>query len=54
MKYYVKSKTLRGDVTELAIEVVVKKNDLFFQEKIRDIDSVKDITLIQYNGEYNG
>ena len=24
------------------------------QEQIRDIEGVKDITLIQYNGEYNG
>ncbi len=54
MKYFIKSKTIRGDITELAVEVVVKKNNLFFQEQIRDIEGVKDITLIQYNGEYNG
>jgi hypothetical protein len=54
LKHYVKSKTLRGDVTELAVEVYVKGDDLFFEEKIRDLNGVKDITLIQYNGEYNG
>lgn len=54
LKYYIKSRTMRGDTTELAVEVYVKKNDLFFQEKIQNIDKVKDITLIQYNGEYNG
>ncbi len=53
-KYYIKSKTMRGDMTEMAVEVCVKNDDLFFQEKIRSIDKVKDITLIQYNGEYNG
>ena len=53
-KYYIKSKTLRGDSTELAVEVNVKGDDLYFEEKIRKIDKVKDVTLIQYNGEYNG
>lgn len=53
-RYFVKSRTMRGDVTELAIEVNVKKDDLFFQEQIDKLENVKDITLIQYNGEYNG
>ena len=53
-KHYIKSRTVRGDVTELAIEIAVKKDNLFFQEKIGELESVKDITLIQYNGEYNG
>ena len=52
-KYYVKSKTMKGDITELAVEVNVKGDDLYFQEKIGNIEKVKDITLIQYNGEYN-
>lgn len=52
-KYYIKSKTIRGDTTELAVEVNVKGDDLFFEEKIRNIEKVKDVTLIQYNGEYN-
>ena len=45
---------MRGDVTELAIEVNVRKDDLFFQEQIDKLEKVKDITLIQYSGEYNG
>jgi hypothetical protein len=52
-KYYIKSKTLRGNLSELAIEIAVKNNDLYIEEKIRDIDGVKDVTMIQYNGEYN-
>lgn len=52
-KYFVKSKTLRGNIAELAVEVNVKGNDLYFQEKIRAIENVIDVTLIQYNGEYN-
>lgn len=53
-KYFVKSRTMRGETTELAVEINVKKDDLFFQEKIGQLEDVKDITLIQYNGEYNG
>lgn len=54
MKYFIKSKTLRGEKTEMAVEVFCKKNDLFFAEKIRSLEQVSDITLIQYNGEYHG
>ena len=54
IKYFVKSKTLRKDKTEMAIEVFCKNNDTFFMEKIREIDGVLDSTLIQYNGEYHG
>ena len=54
MKYVSKSKTMRGDIVEMAVEVYCKDENLFFEEKIRNIENVKDITLIQYNGEYNG
>ncbi len=54
MKYFVKSKTMRKDKVEMAIEVFCKNNDTHFLEIIRDIDGVEDATLIQYNGEYHG
>ena len=54
IKHFIKSKTLRKDKTELAIEVFCKNNDTFFMEKIRALDGVEDATLIQYNGEYHG
>ena len=54
MRYFIKSKTMRGDSTELAVEVRCKHGDLFFAEQIRNLEDVKDITLIQYNGEYHG
>ena len=53
-QYFIKSKTLRGERTDLAVEVFVKKDDFFFEEKIRNLQGVEDITLIQYNGEYHG
>lgn len=54
MKYFIKSKTLRKEKTEMAIEVFCKNNDTFFMERIRAIDGVQDSTMIQYNGEYHG
>jgi uncharacterized membrane protein YhiD involved in acid resistance len=54
MKYFIKSKTMRGEKTEMAVEVFCRQNDLDFAEKIRKITNVEDITLIQYNGEYHG
>jgi hypothetical protein len=54
IKYFIKSKTLRKEKTEMAIEVFCKDNDTFFMEKIRAIEGVEDSTLIQYNGEYHG
>lgn len=53
-KYFIKSKTLRGESTEMAMEVLCRHGDLFFAEKIRNLEMVKDITVIQYNGEYHG
>ena len=53
-RYHVKSKTMRGEQTELAIELSCRKDDFFFEEKIRNLEKVQDITLIQYNGEYHG
>ena len=54
MKYFVKSKTVRKGKTEMAVEVYCKNNDMFFLDKIRDVEGVEDATLIQYNGEYHG
>ena len=54
MKYFIKSKTVRKDIVEMAVEVYCKNNDTFFLEKIRDVEGVNDVTLIQYNGEYHG
>ncbi len=53
-RFYVKSKTMRGQKTEMAVEVMCRHNDLSFSEKIRAIPGVSDVTLIQYNGEYHG
>lgn len=53
-KYFIKSKTMRKDKTEMAVEIFCKQTDMDFMERIRAIDQVEDITMIQYNGEYHG
>lgn len=54
MKYQLKSKTLRGEQTEMILEVFCRTDSTVFLENIKAIDQVKDVTLIQYNGEYHG
>ena len=53
-KYIIKSKTMRKEKTEMAVEIFCKQADMDFMEKIRAIEHVDDVTLIQYNGEYHG
>ena len=53
-KYFVKSKTMCKEKTEMAVELYCRQNDMDFMEKIRSIEDVEDVTLIQYNGEYHG
>ena len=53
IKYIVKSKTMRKQVTEIAVEVYAKKDNLAFVEQIRELETVADVTLVQYNGEYH-
>ena len=52
--YRIKSKTSRGDTFELAMEVYIKGDNLAFADKLRAIEGVENVTLIQYDGEYHG
>ncbi len=54
MRYEIKSKTLRGELFEMAIELQVKNKNLAFAEDLRAIQGVEALTLVQYNGEYHG
>lgn len=54
MKFFIKSKTLKKDYIEMAVELFLKDNNMMFLEKLRDIEGVRDVTVIQYNGEYHG
>ena len=53
LKYRIKSKTVHGDNTELALEVYVSNNNMAFVEKLREVEGVTDVTAIQYDGEYH-
>jgi hypothetical protein len=53
-KFRVKSKSVRKDLTEIALELFITGDNLSFVEKIKAIKGVEDITVIQYDGEYYG
>ena len=54
MRHQLKSKTMRGEMTELTVELITKNQNTVFMEQIQAIEGVKDVSLIQYNGEYHG
>ena len=41
-KYFIKSKTMRKEKTEMAVEIFCKQTDMDFMEKIRAIEHVDD------------
>lgn len=53
IKYRIKSKTARGNNSEMALEVFAPNQNMAFAEKLRAIDGVTDVTTIQYDGEYH-
>ena len=53
-KYTIRSRVLRGDDIELTIEVRLNRKQNNFAEKINKLESVKNVTALQYNGEYHG
>lgn len=52
LRYQIKSKTLRGEDIEMAIELRAKNSQTLFVEQIRNLEDVHDVTLVQYNGDY--
>ena len=53
-RFQIKSKTIRKNNVEMAIEVEVKNNNTAFMDTIKELPSVTDVSLIQFTGEYNG
>ena len=51
-RFQIKSKTIRKDNTEMAIEVEVKNNNTAFMDTIKSLSKVNDVALIQFTGEY--
>ncbi len=50
--YQIKSKTMRKEDVEMAVEVRVRKKDLSFVDRIRSMEKVFDVTMVQYDGDY--
>lgn len=53
-KHTIRSRVLRGDDIELTIEARLSRKQNNFAEKINKLESVIDVTALQYNGEYHG
>ncbi len=49
----VKSKIKRGEDSEISVTLDLGEKDLDIAEKVKNVDGVKDVTLISYNGEYH-
>ncbi len=54
LRYHLRSKVLRGDECEMTLQVYCKNDNLVFLEKIRALNGVKDVVLLEFNGEYHG
>lgn len=52
-RYQIKSKTIRQGEVELAAEIRVTRENFAFLQNIRELPMVNNVTLVQYNGEYN-
>jgi len=52
LPYQIKSKTMRNRDAEMAVEVRVKRGNLVFADEIRRLAGVRDVTLVQYDGDY--
>ncbi len=52
MKYKLKNKTANGELTELTIEVKIRRNDTSSISRFKEIDGVNTVTLLEYSGEY--
>lgn len=52
-RHQIKSKTIRKDRVELAVEIEVKNDNTTFMDTIKNVPTVTDVSLIQFSGEYN-
>ncbi len=53
-RFQIKSKSIRQQDVELAAEIRVTRDNFAFLNQVRALPSVSNVTLVQYNGEYNG
>src|SRR5688572_26750610 len=53
-RYQIKSKTVRQSGAELAVEIVVRNDNLAFVETLKGLPAISAVTLVQYSGDYGG
>jgi len=54
MEYSVRSKILKETGIELTVKITGRKDNLAFAEKIQRMEKVKDVTILEFDGEYHG
>jgi uncharacterized membrane protein YhiD involved in acid resistance len=52
IKHSLKSKIIRNEMTELTIEVKITGDNTAFVNKLSEVEGVRDVSLINYNGDY--
>ena len=54
IRHSLKSKVLRNELTEVTWQLSCKEGETDFVNEVRALEKVKDVTLVQYAGEYHG
>nr|WP_245363311.1 DUF4956 domain-containing protein [Cohnella thailandensis] len=52
LKYVLKSKTVRKQMTEMTVEIRLREDNTAFVNELSAIDGVQDVVLVSYNGDY--
>ena len=53
LKYNIRSKVERSEDTELTVQLQIRKGNLNFTEKIKALDEVRDVAVLNFDGEYH-
>ena len=43
---------MRKHDIEMAVEIRMKRNSMQFVDELRQVEGIKDVTLVQYSGDY--
>lgn len=54
LKYQIRSRVMHGDTIEMVVQVAIRKDNISFAEKIRELPKVKDVSVIEFDDEYHG
>ena len=54
MRYSIKSKIFRNNISELTLQIECREQRLIFLEKIQSLKGVENVSFVKFNGEYHG